>query len=304
MRGNGVRVRDARRRCAWPACACLRACPTPACCTRCCRTRNRFRRRLHSCCDDLDLRAAPRLQGREEILRVHINQRGLPLGEDVRVEQLAAQVREACRPHAGHPQPPAPIAAADGCWGARRSSAGELGGVAPQPRAGHRPVADGTNLCIDSYSVSCTPVARCLQTTGFTGADLANLVNEAALLAGRSNKGAGTASCAHAGRAGRSWLPALPLHGRCGLTPRARRCVCSAAAARAAFARPAQASSQTPTLTTPSCARWRASRRSAACCRWDEALGALHAPSAAGAPVGWNSPPCARPHINCTAPRF
>ena len=28
------------------------------------------------------------------------------------------------------------------------------------------------------------------QTTGFTGADLANLVNEAALLAGRSNKGA------------------------------------------------------------------------------------------------------------------
>jgi hypothetical protein len=32
------------------------------------------------------------LKGREEILRVHINQRGLPLGEDVRVEQLAAQV--------------------------------------------------------------------------------------------------------------------------------------------------------------------------------------------------------------------
>lgn len=28
------------------------------------------------------------------------------------------------------------------------------------------------------------------QTTGFTGADLANLVNEAALLAGRGNKGA------------------------------------------------------------------------------------------------------------------
>ncbi|KAL4443397.1 hypothetical protein ABPG75_011134 [Micractinium tetrahymenae] len=59
----------------------------------------------------------PDKQGREEILRVHINQRGLPLGEDVRVEQLAAQ------------------------------------------------------------------------TTGFTGADLANLVNEAALLAGRGNKG-------------------------------------------------------------------------------------------------------------------
>ncbi|KAL4429196.1 hypothetical protein ABPG77_010175 [Micractinium sp. CCAP 211/92] len=59
----------------------------------------------------------PDKQGREEILRVHINQRGLPLGEDVRVEQLASQ------------------------------------------------------------------------TTGFTGADLANLVNEAALLAGRSNKG-------------------------------------------------------------------------------------------------------------------
>jgi cell division protease FtsH len=33
------------------------------------------------------------VQGREEILRVHINQRGLPLGEDVRVDQLAAQVR-------------------------------------------------------------------------------------------------------------------------------------------------------------------------------------------------------------------
>jgi hypothetical protein len=32
------------------------------------------------------------VQGREEILRVHINQRGLPLGEDVRVDQLAAQV--------------------------------------------------------------------------------------------------------------------------------------------------------------------------------------------------------------------
>ncbi|PSC75856.1 ATP-dependent zinc metalloprotease FTSH 9, chloroplastic [Micractinium conductrix] len=59
----------------------------------------------------------PDRQGREEILRVHINQRGLPLGEDVRVDTLAAQ------------------------------------------------------------------------TTGFTGADLANLVNEAALLAGRGNKG-------------------------------------------------------------------------------------------------------------------
>jgi cell division protease FtsH len=59
----------------------------------------------------------PDKQGREEILRVHINQRGLPLGDDVRVDQLAAQ------------------------------------------------------------------------TTGFTGADLANLVNEAALLAGRGNKG-------------------------------------------------------------------------------------------------------------------
>jgi len=32
------------------------------------------------------------MQGREEILRVHINQRGLPLGDDVRVDQLAAQV--------------------------------------------------------------------------------------------------------------------------------------------------------------------------------------------------------------------
>lgn len=34
-----------------------------------------------------------------------------------------------------------------------------------------------------------------MQTTGFTGADLANLVNEAALLAGRGNKGEGH-SCA------------------------------------------------------------------------------------------------------------
>ncbi|KAI3426962.1 hypothetical protein D9Q98_006906 [Chlorella vulgaris] len=59
----------------------------------------------------------PDKQGRAEILRVHINQRGLPLSDDVRVDQLAAQ------------------------------------------------------------------------TTGFTGADLANLVNEAALLAGRGNKG-------------------------------------------------------------------------------------------------------------------
>ena len=44
------------------------------------------------------------LQGREEILRVHINQRGLPLGDDVRVESLAAQVRlPACqRPAAWH----------------------------------------------------------------------------------------------------------------------------------------------------------------------------------------------------------
>lgn len=32
------------------------------------------------------------LQGRAEILRVHINQRGLPLSDDVRVDQLAAQV--------------------------------------------------------------------------------------------------------------------------------------------------------------------------------------------------------------------
>ena len=60
---------------------------------------------------------APLLQGREEILRVHIERKGLPLAEDVRVGQLAAQ------------------------------------------------------------------------TTGFTGADLANLVNEAALLAGRGDKG-------------------------------------------------------------------------------------------------------------------
>lgn len=36
----------------------------------------------------------------------------------------------------------------------------------------------------------CLSHAPFLQTTGFTGADLANLVNEAALLAGRGNKGA------------------------------------------------------------------------------------------------------------------
>ena len=50
-------------------------------------------------------------------------------------------------------------------------------------------------------------VAR--MTTGFTGADLANLVNEAALLAGRGNKGeaAGCWTC----EAIRSWLPALGL---------------------------------------------------------------------------------------------
>ena len=34
------------------------------------------------------------------------------------------------------------------------------------------------------------PCVLSVQTTGFTGADLANLVNEAALLAGRGNKGA------------------------------------------------------------------------------------------------------------------
>jgi cell division protease FtsH len=56
-------------------------------------------------------------QGREEILRVHIERRNLPLSEGVSIEDIAAM------------------------------------------------------------------------TTGFTGADLANLVNEAALLAGRNDQG-------------------------------------------------------------------------------------------------------------------
>jgi hypothetical protein len=56
-------------------------------------------------------------QGREEILRVHIERRNLPLAEDVTIQDIASM------------------------------------------------------------------------TTGFTGADLANLVNEAALLAGRNNQG-------------------------------------------------------------------------------------------------------------------
>ena len=44
-------------------------------------------------------------QGREEILRVHITQKGLPLGEDVRVDQLAAQVQA----HAWLGQPACPL---------------------------------------------------------------------------------------------------------------------------------------------------------------------------------------------------
>ncbi len=54
-----------------------------------------------------------------------------------------------------------------------------------------------------------------MQTTGFTGADLANLVNEAALLAGRSNKGAaggGSQECALKVTAGGQTLAAGCAH--------------------------------------------------------------------------------------------
>ena len=44
--------------------------------------------------------------------------------------------------------------------------------------------------CLPAPLLRCPPPAPARQTTGFTGADLANLVNEAALLAGRGNKGA------------------------------------------------------------------------------------------------------------------
>ena len=45
-------------------------------------------------------------------------------------------------------------------------------------------------------------------TTGFTGADLANLVNEAALLAGRGSKGARTLCCRHLLASIGCWCPA------------------------------------------------------------------------------------------------
>ena len=66
---------------------------------------------------NIDVSGVPAFAGRQEILQSHIQKQGLPLGEDVTVNSIAAS------------------------------------------------------------------------TTGFTGADLANLVNEAALLAGRSDKG-------------------------------------------------------------------------------------------------------------------
>ena len=128
------------------------------------------------------------LQGREEILRVHISMRGLPLGDDVRVDQLAAA------------------------------------------------------------------------TTGFTGADLANLVNEAALLAGRGNKGArqhGGGRRRRAGprrrgarRSGRSSVPRLPC------SPW-RPCPAAPVPDAPASGAQPQASCRTPTLMPRCCVRWR-----------------------------------------------
>ena len=77
--------------------------------------------------------------GRKEILQAHIQKQGLPLGEDVTVDSIAAS------------------------------------------------------------------------TTGFTGADLANLINEAALLAGRSDKGACPPHLLVSLSSSLSRLPLLPL---------------------------------------------------------------------------------------------
>ena len=62
----------------------------------------------------------------------------------------------------------------------RLMAAGGAGKILGNIVAATRPRLNGVGL-------SHAPL---LQTTGFTGADLANLVNEAALLAGRGNKGA------------------------------------------------------------------------------------------------------------------
>ena len=205
---------------------------------------------------------SPPSQGREEILRVHINQRGLPLGDDVRVEQLAAQARRSCWPLLLllFLRLAAELAAA-GCQ-------------LPAPGLGRAVAAWLLRLvlCEHETRVFTGRVPRllpALQTTGFTGADLANLVNEAALLAGRGNKG-------EAARPARLWqrhpAPCFVPPGEGQTTDFPGPCLVL------------QALFPTPTLTAPSCARWPASRRSAACCRQAQrrAVCAVHAVVVAG----------------------